>query len=138
MGLPLLPLNSHYFEFFFFSDSAQSNRQRSLLSPLRDKMISSEWLPCCPAVVALTVCLWGWPCCSGGSGLLFPSALSLPLTASHPRSAEALVPSPCLCQGSTSPGKNTYDMERPRSDRMQYMLHIMLHFYDKIVSLSGN
>lgn len=100
------------FDFCFFSCFRDA---RSILHGF------SERFPRCLAVaVALTVRLCGWPCCSGGSGLLFPSVLSLPLTASHLRSAEALAPSPCQCRGSTSPGTNTYDMERPRSDRMQH------------------
>lgn len=82
------------------------------------------FFPCCRAVFALTVCLCGWPCCSGGSGLLFLAALSLPSTASHSRPAEALAPSPCPCRGSTSPGTNTYHVERPGSDRMRDVLHI--------------
>lgn len=82
------------------------------------------FFPCCRAVFALTVCLCGWPCCSGGSGLLFLAALSLPPTASHSRPAEALAPSPCPCRGSTSPGTNTYHVERPGSDRMRDVLHI--------------
>lgn len=102
-------------DFFQTALKATDNAPSYLLEEIRWFF----WVaPCRPAVVVLTVCLWGWPCCSEGSGLLFPSALSLQPTASHPPSAEDLVPSPCLCRGSMSPGKNTYDMERPWSDQM--------------------
>lgn len=86
----------------------------------------SELLPGCSQVVALTVCLWVWPCCSGEWGLLSPFASSLPGTAFHLLSAEALGPSLCRCRASTLPGTNICYVGRPRSDRKHFIPHVTL------------